>query len=69
MAEFDFELIYKLGTTNKADHLSHHPDYDDSSLNNQDITILLPHLFIHASTVSDLKQLVLNAQLVNPALL
>jgi RNase H-like domain found in reverse transcriptase len=69
MAEFDFELVYKPGTTNKADHLSHHPDYDDGSLDNQDVTILPPHLFIHASTVSNLELLVLDAQLVNPELL
>jgi hypothetical protein len=42
---------------------------NDSSLDNQDITVLLPHLFVHAATVSDLEQLVLDAQLVNPALL
>jgi Integrase zinc binding domain len=69
MGEFDFELIYKPSTTNKADHLFCCPNYDDSSLDNQDVTILPPHLFIHASTVSDLEQLVLDAQLVNPALL
>jgi RNase H-like domain found in reverse transcriptase len=69
MAKFNFELVYKPSTTNKADHLSCHPDYDDGSLDNQDVTVLLPHLFIHASSVTDLKQLVLNAQLVNPALL
>jgi Integrase zinc binding domain len=69
MAEFDFKLIYKPGTTNKADHLSCHPDYDNGSLNNQDVTILPPHLFIHASTVSDLEQLVLDAQLTHPNLL
>jgi Integrase zinc binding domain len=69
MAEFDFELVYKLGTTNKADHLSHRPDYDDGSLDNQDVTILPPHLFIHAATVSDLERLVLDAQLANPDLL
>jgi hypothetical protein len=69
MAEFDFELIYKPGTTNKADHLSCHPDYDDGSLDNQDVTILPPHLFIHASAVSDLEQLVLDAQLASPNLL
>jgi Integrase zinc binding domain len=69
MAEFDFELVYKPGTTNKADHLSCRPDYNDGSLDNQDVTILPPHLFIHTSTVSDLEQLVLNAQLVNPDLL
>jgi hypothetical protein len=61
MAEFDFELVYKPGPANKASHLSHHPDYDDGSLDNQDVTVLLPHLFIHASTVSDLEQLVLDA--------
>jgi hypothetical protein len=69
MAEFDFELIYKPGMTNKADHLSCHPDYDDGSLDNQDVTVLPPHLFIHASTVSDLEQLVLDAQLASPDLL
>jgi RNase H-like domain found in reverse transcriptase/Integrase zinc binding domain len=69
MAEFDFELVYKPGPTNKANHLSRRPDYDDGSLDNQDVTVLPPHLFIHASTVSDLEQLVLDAQLAQPDLL
>jgi RNase H-like domain found in reverse transcriptase/Integrase zinc binding domain len=69
MAEFDFELVYKPGTTNKANHLSRRPDYDDGSLDNQDVTVLPPHLFIHATTVSDLERLVLDAQLAHPDLL
>jgi RNase H-like domain found in reverse transcriptase/Reverse transcriptase (RNA-dependent DNA polymerase)/Integrase zinc binding domain len=69
MAEFDFELIYKPGTTNKANHLSCRPNYDDGSLDNQDVTVLPPHLFIHATTVSDLEHLVLDTQLANPDLL
>jgi RNase H-like domain found in reverse transcriptase/Reverse transcriptase (RNA-dependent DNA polymerase) len=69
MAKFDFKLVYKPGPTNKADHLSHRPDYDDGSLDNQDVTVLPPHLFIHASVVSDIEQLVLDAQLAQPDLL
>jgi Integrase zinc binding domain/RNase H-like domain found in reverse transcriptase len=69
MAEFDFELIYKPRTTNKADHLSRRPDYDDGSLDNHDVTVLPPHLFLHASTISELEQLVLDAQLAHPDLL
>jgi RNase H-like domain found in reverse transcriptase/Integrase zinc binding domain/Reverse transcriptase (RNA-dependent DNA polymerase) len=69
MAEFDFELIYKPGMTNKADHLSRCPDYDDGSLDNQDVTILPPHLFIHTTMVSNLERLVLDAQLASPDLL
>jgi hypothetical protein len=34
MAEFDFKLVYKPGASNKADHLSCCPDYDDGSLDN-----------------------------------
>jgi RNase H-like domain found in reverse transcriptase len=55
MAEFDFELVYKPGPTNKANHLSRRLDYDDGSLDNQDVTVLPPHLFLHASTVSNLE--------------
>jgi RNase H-like domain found in reverse transcriptase len=69
MAKFDFKLIYKPSIMNKADHLSHCPNYDDGSLDNQDVTVLPPHLFIHASVISDLEQLVLDAQLVHPDLL
>jgi hypothetical protein len=69
LAEFDFELVYKPGTTNKANHLSRRPDYDDGSLDNQDVTVLPPHLFVHAAAISNLEQLVLDAQLANPTLL
>jgi hypothetical protein len=69
MAKFDFELVYKPGASNKVDHLSRCPNYDDGSLDNQDVTVLPPHLFIHTSTVSDVEQLVLDAQLTHPELL
>jgi Integrase zinc binding domain/RNase H-like domain found in reverse transcriptase len=69
MAEFDFELVYKPGPSNKADHLSRCPDHNDGSLDNQDITVLPSHLFIHVSMVSDIEQLILDAQTMNPELL
>jgi hypothetical protein len=69
MAKFNFELIYKPSITNKADHLSCYPDYNDGYLDNQDITVLPLHLFVHVATVSNIEQLVLDAQLAHPNLL
>ena len=50
LADYNFQLVHIPGTTNKADTLSRCPDYNDGSFNNTDMTVLPPHLFIHATT-------------------
>ena len=50
LADYNFQLVHIPGTTNKADALSRCPDYNDGSFDNTDVTVLPPHLFIHATT-------------------
>jgi hypothetical protein len=45
LANYNFQLVHILGSTNKADTLSCQPDYDDRSDDNSDMTVLPPDLF------------------------
>jgi len=54
LADYNFTLEHIPGSTNKADPLSRRPDYDNGSKDNADITVLPPHLFIHAATLSSI---------------
>lgn len=54
LADYNFKLVHITGPTNKADPLSHHPDYDNGSNDNTNIVILPPQLFAHAVTFSSL---------------
>ena len=44
------------------DHLSQRPDYDTGSTDNEDITVLPPHLFINATDLLSVKQHVYDEQ-------
>ena len=54
LADYNFTLAHIPGSTNKADALSRRPDYDDSSNDNTDVTVLPPQLFARAITFSTL---------------
>jgi hypothetical protein len=54
--------VHKLGISNKADYLSRRPDYDTGSTNNENVTVLPPHLFTNATNLLSLEQLVYDAQ-------
>ena len=62
LADYDFKLVHKPGTANKADHLSRHPDYDTGTNDNEDVVVLPPHLFVNVVDTLSLEQEVYEAQ-------
>lgn len=62
MADYNFMLIHKPGTQNKADSLSQWPDYDTGANDNDSVTVLLEHLFINAVDILTIEQKVYEAQ-------
>jgi hypothetical protein len=62
LAEYNFKLIHKPGKYNKAGHLSRRLDYDEGKEDNQDVTVLKDKLFIRATALNTLEELVLSAQ-------
>jgi hypothetical protein len=56
LADYHFVLMHKPGILNKADYLLHWPDYDTGSTNNENITVLPPHLFTNATNLLSLEQ-------------
>jgi hypothetical protein len=62
LADYDFKLVYKPGTANKADHLSRRPDYDTGTNDNEDVVVLPPHLFVNAVNTLSLEREVYEAQ-------
>ena len=69
LAEFNFDLIHKPGTANRADALSRHPGIDKGDNDNNNVTILPDKLFVHAIEISSLKSHVWDAQLENCTLM
>ncbi len=45
LADYDVQLKHQPGVTNKADHLSRRPDYDQGAKDNQEVTALPDRLF------------------------
>ena len=62
LADYNFVLVHKPGTSNHADHLSRCPDYDTGSTDNENITVLPPHLFVNATDLLSMEQRVYDEQ-------
>ncbi len=56
LADYDVQLKHQPGVTNKADHLSHQPDYDQGTKDNSDITALPNHLFANIINLATLQE-------------
>ncbi len=52
LEDYNYLLVHKPGASNHADALSHCPDFDDGSRDNDHTLILSPHLFIDAATTT-----------------
>jgi hypothetical protein len=62
LVDYHFVLVHKPGILNKADYLSCRPDYDMGSTDNENVTILPPHLFVNATNLLSLEWLVYDTQ-------
>src|SRR5580693_7019423 len=60
--QYDIQLVYKPGTSNRADALSRHPDYAPDSYNDEPVVPLPEHLFVPPNTPT----IDLQAQLTKP---
>jgi hypothetical protein len=69
LADYNFTLVHFPGTANKSDALSRHPDYPQGLEDNEDITVLPPHLFARATTFSSIDDRACACQLQQPLLL
>jgi hypothetical protein len=69
LADYDFILVHFPGTANKSDALSRRPDYPQGSEDNDNITVLPPHLFARAATFSSVDDRTRACQLRQPDLL
>jgi hypothetical protein len=50
--------VHKPGTSNRADHLSRWPDYDEGKGDNEDVQVLPDKLFVNAIMSLDVEQAV-----------
>jgi Integrase zinc binding domain len=62
LADYRFTLVHKPGTSNKADHLSQRPDYDEGKGDNEDVQVLPDNLFANAIMSLDVEQAVYDQQ-------
>jgi hypothetical protein len=62
LADYHFKLVHKPGASNKADHLSQRPDYNDSKGDNKDVQVLADKLFVNAVVSLDVEQEVYDQQ-------
>jgi RNase H-like domain found in reverse transcriptase len=62
LANYQFTLVHKPGVSNKADHLSRQPDYNEGKGDNEDIQVLLNKLFANTIMSLDVEQAVYDQQ-------
>jgi hypothetical protein len=55
-------LVHKPGVSNRADHLSQRPDYDEGKGDNEDVQVLPNKLFVNAVMSLDVEQAVYDQQ-------
>jgi len=69
MVDYNIRLKHQLGATNKADHLSRWPDYDQGEDDNQNVMALLDHLFANVLNLTTLQEDVRQSQKDHPTIL
>jgi hypothetical protein len=62
LADYRFTLVHKPGASNKADHLSCRPDYDEGKGDNENVQVLPDVLFANAILSLDVEQAVYDQQ-------
>src|SRR6266403_1943696 len=62
LADYDVQLKHQLGVTNKANHLSRRPDYDQGTNDNQEIMALPERLFANVLNLATLQEDVRQSQ-------
>jgi hypothetical protein len=62
LADYQFTLVHKPGVSNRADHLSQRPDYDEGKEDNEDMQVLPDKLFVNAVASLDIEQAVYDQQ-------
>jgi RNase H-like domain found in reverse transcriptase/Integrase zinc binding domain len=67
LADYRFVLVHKPGISNKADHLSRRPDYDEGKGDNEDVQVLPDTLFVNAILSLDVEQAVYDQQVTAAA--
>src|SRR6266403_47936 len=62
LADYDVQLKHQPGVTNKADHLSRQPDYNQGTNDNQEVTALPDRLFANILNLATLQEDVRQSQ-------
>jgi hypothetical protein len=62
LADYQFKLVHKPGVSNKVDHLSRWPDYDEGKEDNEDVQVLPDKLFANVVMSLNIEQEVYDQQ-------
>jgi len=68
MADYNVRLKHQPGVSNKADHLSQQPDYDQGGDDNQNVMALLDHLFTNVINLAMLQEDICQSQRDHPTI-